>query len=90
MTDSLKQVAQELFWWQAPEISLASPRRFLVQTMALGTWEEVQQVRKTYGWDAFKDALQNAPTGVLDRRSWVYWRNFLGLPKAEPPRRSLK
>ena len=87
--DQLKHVARELMWWQAPEVSLASPRRFLAQVMALGTWQEVREARETFGRDAFRDALLNAPAGVLDRRSWVYWRNFFGLPEAELPRRSL-
>jgi len=76
-------------WWQPPEVSLASPRRFLAQVMALGTWQEVREVKAALGSGAFKDALLNAPAGVLDRRSWVYWRNFFELPEAELPRRSL-
>jgi len=87
--DQLKRVAGELMWWQAPEVTLANPRRFLAQVMALGTWQEVREVREAFGWEAFKDALLNAPAGVLDRRSWVYWRNFFELPEADLPRRSL-
>lgn len=87
--DQLKRIAKELFWWQSPEVALANPRRFLAQVMTLGTWREVQQVKDAFGWDAFKDALLNAPAGVFDARSWAYWRNFLGLPEAEMPRRSL-
>lgn len=89
LDDGLKRVAKELFWWQAPEIALANPRRFLAQVMTLGTWEEVQLVRKAFGWDAFKDALLNAPAGVFDGRSWAYWRVVFNLPEAELPRRSL-
>ncbi len=88
-SEELKRVAKELFWWQAPEVSLANPRRFLAQVMTLGTWEEVQLAKDVYGWDAFKDALLNAQAGVFDGRSWGYWRAFFGLPEAEAPRRSL-
>jgi len=86
----LKGIARQLFWWQAPEEALANPRRFLAQVMTLGTWDEVQQVKEAFGWDAFKDALMNAPAGVMDPRSWAYWHAFFGLPEAEMPRRSLK
>lgn len=89
-TEKLTDIAKELFWWQAPEVSLANPRRFLAQVMTLGTWEEVQVVKEAFGWEAFRDALLNAPAGVLDGRSWVYWRSVFGLPEAELPRRSLK
>jgi hypothetical protein len=85
----LKGIARQLFWWQPPELALANPRRFLAQVMTLGTWDEVQQVKDILGWDAFKDALLNAPAGVMDVRSWAYWHAFFGLPEAEMPRRSL-
>ena len=88
-SEQLRAIARELFWWQAPELSLGKPRRFLAQVMALGTWDEVQQVKEALGWDAFKDALLNAPAGVMDARSWVYWHAFFGLPEAKMPRRSL-
>ncbi len=87
--EQLKRIAKEIFWWQSPEASLANPRRFLMQVMALGTWQEVLLVKNVFGWDAFKDALVNAQAGVFDKRSWSYWRAFFGLPEAELPRRSL-
>ena len=87
--DGLKRVAMELFWWQAPEVALANPRRFLAQVMTLGTWQEVQLVKEAFGWDAYKDALLNAQAGVFDGRSWAYWRAVFGLPEAELPHRSL-
>ena len=42
--DGLMRAAKELFWWQAPEVALANPRRFLAQVMTLGTWQEVRQI----------------------------------------------
>src|ERR1035437_8884935 len=78
--DGLKRVARELFWWQAPEVALANPRRFLAQVMTLGTWQEVQLVKEAFGWDAYKDALLNAPAGVFDGRSWAYWRGGFCAP----------
>jgi len=88
-TQELKRVAKELFWWQAPEVSLANPRRFLTQVMTLGTWEEVQLVKDAFGWDAYKDALLHAQPGAFDGRSWAYWRAVFGLPEADLPVRSL-
>jgi len=90
ISQDLRQVARELFWWQAPDISLANPRRFLGQVMTLGTWQEVQMVKESFGWDAFKDALLHAQAGVFDGRSWAYWRAFFELPDAPLPVRSLK
>ncbi len=87
--DPLYRLAQELFWWQTPDHSLADPRRFLAQVMALGTWQEVQTIRAAYEPEALKDAVVHAPAGIFDARSWTYWRAVFGLPEAELPRRSL-
>jgi len=87
--EQLKQIARELIWWQSPETSLANPRRFLGQVMTLGTWEEVQFVKKQFVLDAFKDAVLHAPAGVFDGPSWAYWRAVFGFGDAELPRRSL-
>jgi hypothetical protein len=57
--------------------------------MTLGTWREVEELKKHFGMGAFRDALMNAPAGVFDRRSWAYWHAVFGLPEAEMPRRSL-
>jgi hypothetical protein len=90
MTDQaqIKSIAQQVMWWQSPDVTLANPRRFLAQVMTLGTWREVQATKAAYGWEAFKDALGHAPAGVFDPRSWAYWHNFLGLPEAALPCRS--
>ncbi|HVY70068.1 MAG TPA: hypothetical protein VHH73_09070 [Verrucomicrobiae bacterium] len=70
----LTEVAARLIWWQAPEVSLAQPERFLAQ---------VEAVKSQWGWDAFRKALGKSPAGVLDQRSWTSWHGFFGL--AEPP-----
>ncbi len=85
-SEQLRQIAKALLWWQAPEVSLANPRRFLAQVMTLGTWQEVQLVREAFGWDALKDALLNAQPGAFDGPSWAYWRAVFHLPEAELPR----
>lgn len=86
--EQLRKIARALFWWQPPEVSLENPRRFLAQVMNLGTWDELQFVKKVYEWDAFKDALLHAEAGWFDPRSWAYWHAVFGLPEEESPRRS--
>ena len=87
--EQLNELARELFWWQPPEVSLADTNRFLAQAMTLGTWQEVRLVMRTFGRDALKRALLNAPAGIFDGPSWGYWRACFGLPEADLPRRSL-
>ena len=87
--DQLKRIATELFWWQAPEVSLANPRRFLAQVMSLGSWEHIQVAKREFGLERFRDALLNAQAGWFDPRSWALWHRAFGLPVAPMPKRSL-
>jgi hypothetical protein len=89
MPIALRKIAKALFWWQPPEESLVNPRRFLAQVMSLGTWDEVQVVRRLYNWDAFKDALLNAEAGSFDARSWSLWHHAFGMEVRPMPKRSL-
>ncbi len=87
-SEELKGMAAKLIWWQPPEVSFTQPRRLLGQVMTLGDWQEVAAFKAAYGWDAFKDALLNAEPGLFDRKSWLMWRRFFGLPVPELPRRA--
>jgi hypothetical protein len=86
--DELKLIAKSLMWWQEPEVSLARPARFLMQVMTLGTWKQVKTVGALFGWEAFKNALEQAEPGVFDKQSWALWHNAFGLSAPELPKRS--
>lgn len=87
--EQLKQLAKKLLWWQEPEVSLANPRRFLMQVMTLGSWKEVEEMREAFGSDAFRDALVNAEPGVFDAKSWSYWHVVFGIPERPLPQKIL-
>jgi hypothetical protein len=88
--DELEQWARTYVWWQPPEETLQNAERLLVQLMQLGTWSDVRAARRRFGDEAFKAALQHAPPGVLDERSWNYWHHFFGLLPVPPlPERPL-
>jgi hypothetical protein len=87
--EPLRSMAAKLVWWLEPEAALAQPRRLLAQVMVLGTLDDVQMAQAAFGWDAFRDALEQANPGVFDRRSWAYWHAFFGCPEPALPRRLL-
>jgi len=58
---------------------------FLCQLMRLGTEDEVVLARKILGDDAFRAALDAAPPGSLDDRSWSYWHLVLFKRHPAPP-----
>ncbi|MDQ2898483.1 MAG: hypothetical protein M3Y07_01625, partial [Acidobacteriota bacterium] len=71
--DDLLQVARRVVWSDAPQTALANPNLFLAHLMTYGTLEEVLTAKKYFSDDDFRAALDNAPPGVFDRRSWHYW-----------------
>lgn len=90
MDAGVTTIAKKLLWWQPPEKSLAAPKRFLMQVMTLGTWKDIQLVRREFGENAMREALADAEPGIFDRRSWAYWHAVFGMPERELPKRSLK
>lgn len=89
MGPELVDLARKYVWWDEPERTLRRRELFLCQLMQLGTFEDVHGVRRLLGDEAFKDALERAPPGVLDPSSWSYWHLFFGLPVPPMPSRPL-
>ena len=84
----LLNVAPRVIWFEPPEAALADPVRFLSYLMAYGTVEEIRLVRRHVSLDDFREALEHAPPGVIDERSWAYWNTRFGRYPVPPmPRR---
>ncbi len=89
MQTDLTQLSRRLFWWKTPEEALSDHNRFLAQVMTFGTWRDITEARAHWGDKAFREALQHAPPGVFDERSWIYWHHALDLLPVPPrPRRN--
>ncbi len=80
----IEALARRTIWWKPPEETLRNPLRLLAQVMALGTWDDVQLAKRWWSRDEFVAVLKEAPPGVFDRRSWVYWHRILHIG-ARPP-----
>jgi hypothetical protein len=88
-TRELLAVAPRVVWFEPPEKALADPVRFLAYLMTYGTLDEIAVVRRYLGPDDFREALERAPAGIMDERSWAYWNAMSGRYPAPPmPRRS--
>lgn len=74
----LLAIAQHVIWFEKPEKALADPMRFLTYLMTFGTAEQIAVVEKHVGRQAFAEALNKAPPGVMDKRSWWYWHAMFG------------
>lgn len=75
----LAAIARRVCWWEPIGATLENTPLFLCRIMALGTWDDICIALAHYGRDAFREALQNAPPGLFDHRSWHYWHHRLKL-----------
>ncbi len=88
--DDLLAVAPHVIWFEPPERALADPIRFLAYLMTYGTIEDVAVVRRYLSRDDFREALEQAPPGIIDPRSWAYWNTMTGRDPIPPlPRRHI-
>jgi hypothetical protein len=72
-TEELLRVARRVVWFKEPEDTLENPYHFLAYLMTYGFYEDVAVVKKYLSMEDFKEALEHAPPGVFDPRSWAYW-----------------
>lgn len=81
-------VAPRVIWFEPPEQALANPVRFLAYLMTYGTLDEIKVVRRYLDLSDFREALEQAPPGIIDERSWAYWNTVTGRYPVPPlPRR---
>jgi hypothetical protein len=76
--DDLLSVAPRVIWFETPEKALANPLRFLAYVMTYGTPQDVAIVRRYVDDDGFREAVDYAPPGIMDARSWAYWNTMAG------------
>jgi hypothetical protein len=83
-TPELRAVAARTVWFKAPDLALADPAEFLAYLLTYGTYEDVAVVRRRLSLDDLRDALDQAPPGIFDPRSWSYWNLIVGRYPAPP------
>jgi hypothetical protein len=84
-------VARRLVWFEEPPEALADPVRFMAYAMARATHEEMKLLRRYVDDADFLEALDHAPPGIIDPRSWAYWNSKMGRYPAPPmPTRTFK
>jgi hypothetical protein len=81
-------LAPRVIWFESPQQALADPVRFLTYVMTYGTLEELAVIRRYATMADFREALEHAPPGIMDERSWAYWNVMTGRYPVPPmPRR---
>ncbi len=71
-------------WFEEPAEALSDTVRFAAYALARATHEDMQLLRAFMTDDDLREALDNAPPGIIDARSWAYWNSRLGRYPAPP------
>jgi hypothetical protein len=82
-------VARRVVWFESPQQALANPARFMAYALAYATHEDMQALRQHVSDADLREALDLAPPGIIDARSWAYWNSKLGRwPPPPAPQRT--
>jgi len=90
LTSETADIAARIIWFENAETALADPVRFMAYAAAYATHDDMKRIRTHISDADFRDALDQAPPGIIDARSWAYWNLKLGRQPAPPlPTRDL-
>ena len=84
LTQATESLARRLVWFEEPREALADTFRFVAYALARATHEDMKILRAVLTDDDLRTALDNAPPGIIDPRSWAYWNSKLGRYPAPP------
>jgi hypothetical protein len=84
LNDETRALARRLVWFEPPEEALADSVRFMAYAFARATHEEMKALRAYLDDSNLREALDHAPPGIIDPRSWAYWNLRLGRYPAPP------
>ncbi|MBV8568370.1 MAG: hypothetical protein JO366_20850 [Methylobacteriaceae bacterium] len=90
LTPDMERVARRVIWFEPPAQAIADPIRFMAYAAAHAQHEDMKVIRRYVSDEEFREALDHAPPGIIDPRSWAYWNSKLGRFPAPPlPKRQL-
>ena len=73
-----ESIARRNVWFETPAQALADPMRFMAYAMSHALHEDMKVIRRYVSDDDFREALDRAPPGIIDPRSWAYWNSKFG------------
>ena len=89
-TSEMAGIARRIIWFEDAKVALADPVRFMAYAAAYATHGDMKRIRHHICDADIRDALDRAPPGIIDARSWAYWNLKLGRHPAPPlPTRDL-
>jgi len=84
LTPQIEAIARRVVWFESPEQAITNPIRFLAYAMTYGDDADMREIRRYLTDNDLREALEGAPAGIFDPRSWAYWNLKLGRYPAPP------
>lgn len=89
ITPQTVDIARRIIWFEEPEKALADLRRFMAYAMTYACHQDMRLIRRYVSDDEIRQALDTAPPGIIDPRSWAYWNLKMGrFPPPPLPQRT--
>ena len=89
-TPALLDAARRIVWFKAPEAALDNPVELLAYAMKHSTDKDMALLLDHIGESGLREAIDSAPPGIIDARSWSYWNARIGrFPAPSLPERDL-
>lgn len=88
-TPEFLAIAKRVVWFKPPEETLSQPIELMAYAMKGSTDEDMARLLAHIGLHGLKEALDQAPPGIIGARSWSYWNARVGRypPPPLPKRR---
>ena len=78
LNEETATIASQIIWFEPPSQALSDPVRFMAYAMTYAMHQEMRVLRRYVSDDDFREALDHAPAGIIDPRSWAYWNSKMG------------
>jgi hypothetical protein len=78
VTRQVEAIARRVVWFEEPSQAVVDTVRFLAYAMTYGDDNDMRVIRQYLSDEELREALDKAPAGIFDPRSWAYWNLKLG------------
>ncbi len=83
LTAEIRNAAKRCIWFEQPEQAVQNAPRLVAYILTHGTFEDTEALTAQLSLEELKQALDEAPAGIYDARSWAYWNLVVG--RYDPP-----
>lgn len=81
------RIARRVIWFEPPEQAIRDWVKLLTYAFRYATAQDMATLRALLGDNVLREAIERAHPGIIDPRSWSYWRLMLDLPPKPLPQR---